>query len=80
MLTPWFTQRRQAVKKQAPATDLPDPTMVKKVKHMDSIDELFDELIKKCKKPEDLTGENRLLNQLSAKPVELPKQDPPRSG
>jgi len=47
---------------------------------MDSIDELIDELIKKCKKPEDLIGENGLLNQLSRETMEMPKQDPASTG
>jgi putative transposase len=37
---------------------------------MATTDELLDALIKDCKKPEDLIGENGLLKQLSKKSME----------
>jgi hypothetical protein len=41
---------------------------------MNSTDELLDALMKNCKKPEDLFGENGLLIQLSNKSQELETQ------
>lgn len=37
---------------------------------MAAVDELFDALMRDCKKPGEIIGENRLLTQLSGKPLD----------
>ncbi|MEI6208168.1 MAG: hypothetical protein WCP20_15415 [Desulfuromonadales bacterium] len=39
---------------------------------MATVDELFDSLMKNCKKPDDIVGRNGLLNQLLKNPQERP--------
>ncbi|WP_371873118.1 transposase, partial [Geomonas silvestris] len=41
---------------------------------MASVDELLDALIKDCKKPEDIVGENGLLKQLTKRVLERAMQ------
>jgi hypothetical protein len=42
---------------------------------MATVDELFDALMRDCKRPGEIIGENRLLTQLSRKPLDLTMPD-----